>query len=207
MINIRGERTCKDTGRRINLLPASFGLSDGLHFLNITPAMLLSPGNRSYIQSQSPSLAETAPIVLVSKIPASARQWPVSKGLSLSPMGPSSRFRDTKQWPILRGLSFSYRAPSLHLNVLIIHTSSLRSFSPDSSCFLQILQSVMSWCIFYCSFSYYLLSSTSLYLLCNDLWSVLSVQITDGVCLLTNPSWLRNWYQKRNFLTLPWLCS
>ena len=105
------------------------------------------------------------------------------------------------------GVWVSARAPSLHLNVLIIHTSSLRSFSPDSSCFLQILQSVMSWCIFYCSFSYYLLSSTSLYLLCNDLWSVLSVQITDGVCLLTNPSWLRNWYQKRNFLTLPWLCS
>lgn len=155
MINIQGERTCKDTGRRINLLLASFGLSDGLHFLNITPAMLLSPGNRSYIQSQSPSLAETAPIVLVSKIPASARQCPVSKGLSLSPMGPSSRFRDTKQWHILRGLSFSYRAPSLHLNVLIIHTSSLRSFSPDSSCFLQILQSMMSWYIFYCSFSYY----------------------------------------------------
>ena len=66
-------------------------------------------------------------------------------------------------------LKLLFFAEDLWVNVLIIHTSSLRSFSPDSSCFLQILQSVMSWCIFYCSFSYYLLSSTSLYLLCNDL--------------------------------------
>ena len=131
------------------------GSLDGLHVQNITPMMLLFPSNRSYIQSQSPSLAETAPIVLISKIPASARQCPVPKGLSLSPMGPSSRFGDTKQWLILRGLSFSCSAPPLHVSVLIIHTSSLRSFCPrGGSCFPQLLQSMMSWCIFYWSFSY-----------------------------------------------------
>lgn len=185
MINIWGEKTCKGTGRRRNLLLASFGLSDGLHFQNITPAMLLFHDNRSYIQSQSPSLAETAPTVLVSKIPASARQCPVPKGLSLSPTGPSSRFGDTKQWLILRSLSFSCSAPPLHVSVLIIHTSSLRSFCPTGgSCFPQLLQSMKSWSIFYWSFSYLInkfISSLQWFLinrLCPNNWWGLSLNWT-----------------------------